>query len=79
MLQQGANSTTLNCINKALYLPDDFRGLADYNSQLIDDLLKPCEWNENEWGEGEKPVLELANSFWADDFITTRRMGQFPR
>ena len=70
MLQQGANSTTLNCINKALYLPDDFRGLADYNSQLIDDLLKPCEWNENEWGEGEKPVLELANSFWADDFIT---------
>ena len=70
MLQQGANTTTLNCINKTLYLPDDFRGLADYNSLLIDDLLKPCEWNENEWGEGEKPVLELANSFWADDLIT---------
>ena len=67
MLQQGANTTTLNCINKTLYLPADFRGLADYNSQLIDDLLKPCEWSE--WDEGEKPVLELANSFWADEFV----------
>ena len=68
MLQQGANTTTLNCINKTLYLPDDFRGLADYNSQLIDDLLKPCEWNE--WDEGERTIFELANSFWADDLIT---------
>ena len=29
MLQQGANTTTLNCINKTLYLPADFRGLAE--------------------------------------------------
>jgi serpin B len=70
MLQQGANTTTLNCINKALYLPDEFRGLADYNSQLIDDLQKPCEWHE--WDEGEKTIMELANSFWADEFVSCK-------
>jgi serpin B len=69
MLQQGANTTTLNCINKTLFLPDDFRGLADYNSKLIDDLLQPCLWDECE-EEDARPVLELANGFWADDNIS---------
>ncbi|MBR5068972.1 MAG: hypothetical protein IKX25_06180 [Bacteroidales bacterium] len=69
MLQQGANNSTLHGINKVLCLPEDFRGLALYNSQLIDDLLKPCYWDDWE-NEKAKPVLELANSFWADDAIT---------
>ena len=70
MLQQGANSSTLHGINKALCLPEDFRGLALYNSQLIDDLLEPCGWSDEEQDEEAKPILELANSYWADDAVT---------
>lgn len=70
MLQQGAATTTLAEINQTLRLSPNFTDLAQCNQQLTAQLMAPPvmweEWYEDEW----KTVLELANSFWADDEIT---------
>lgn len=69
MLQQGAASTTLAEINQTLRLSPNFTDLAPRNQQLTEQLMTPCKWEE--WYEEDwKTVLELANSFWADDEIT---------
>lgn len=70
MLQQGAATTTLAEINQTLHLTTDFADLAQCNQQLTEQLMAPPavweKWYEDEW----KSVLELANSFWADDEIS---------
>lgn len=70
MLQQGAATTTLTEINQALRLSPNFTDLAPRNQQFTEQLTaSPAEWKE--WYEDDwKSVLELANSFWADDQIT---------
>lgn len=69
MLQQGAATTTLAEINQALRLSPNFTDLAPRNQQLTKQLMTPPKWEE--WYEEDwKTVLELANSFWADDQIT---------
>lgn len=69
MLQQGAATTTLAEINQTLRLSPNFTDLAPRNQQLTEQLMAPCKWEE--WYEEDwKTVLELANSFWADDEIT---------
>lgn len=68
MLQQGAATTTLAEINQALRLSPNFTDLAPRNQQLTEQLTAtPAVWENEGYEEDWKTVLELANSFWADD------------